>query len=221
MVAGFAVDARYHRNEEFHADRQPMGTKRRDDVRYEYRTWGRNKQARRILGKLACETTTEVVDDCYLLVDDEADVNAKVRGGTLKVKQLVGRRKGFEQWSRRWYRAVEAAPAPFDDLADRLQRDRERRGSSFDLAEAVDRLDRKVDADAVLVRKHRTRHRIGSSIRAEVTDMTIVRTGEVLRCIAIEGDDLDELTALRKRLGLKKGDNVAVHVALGADLDTD
>ena len=69
---------------------------------------------------------------------------------------------------------------------------------------------------AVPVTKRRTRYRIGS-IRAEVTEVTIERTGEVLRTLAIEGDDLDELVALRDRLGLGESANVAVHLAIDPD----
>ena len=63
------------------------------------------------------------------------------------------------------------------------------------------------------VTKHRTRYRIGE-LRAEVTDISVERTGEVLRTLAIEGHDLDELEALRRRLGLEGTANVAVHLAL-------
>ncbi len=41
----------------------------------------------------------------------------------------------------------------------------------------------------------------------------------MLYTLSIEGDDLDELSALRKRLGLRDEDNVAVHNALDLEID--
>lgn len=183
-----------------------------DDARYEYRVWGKHAKTRKILSEIADSVSIERVDDCYFLVD-EPELNVKVRDRTLKVKQLVERTKGFQRWASSRYRTVKAAPAPFDDALESLRRDRKKYGDDFDLAKAVAALDAEAAAKVVLVSKYRRRYRIGD-MRAEVTELTIDKTGEVLRSIAIEGDDLDELVALRKKLRLKGNDNVAVHVAL-------
>jgi hypothetical protein len=70
----------------------------------------------------------------------------------------------------------------------------------------------------VFVTKQRRRFRIGN-LRAESTDIRIHETGEVLHTLSIEGDDLEDLAALRKRLGLRGQDNVAVHSALDSEID--
>ena len=70
---------------------------------------------------------------------------------------------------------------------------------------------------AVFVTKRRTRHSIGS-LRAESTDIELRDSGEVMHTLSIEGDDLDELVALRRRLGLRDEPNIAVHDAIEAEL---
>lgn len=165
-----------------------------------------------MLSRLATSTAHEVVDDCYFLVDDQG-WNAKVRENTLKLKQLVAEERGFERWSSNSYRSADATPSPFDALFEDLDLQRAAKGESFDLAEAVSLLGADPSAKAVFVTKHRIRYRIGP-LRAEVTDITLAETGEVLHTLAIEGDDLDDLAALRKKLGLKSSENVAVHVAI-------
>lgn len=186
--------------------------------RYEFRVWGRHKRTQKLLAQLAEEETTEQFEDCYLLTD-ETHVNVKIRNRRLKVKQLVERSQGFERWeSTRYGRAdADAVPAQFDDFFEALHRAREQHGKSFDLAKAVARLDERLDGRVVLVTKDRRRYRIGS-MRAEVTDVTFGRTGNVLRTIAIEGDDLEELVRLRDRLGLDGARNVSLHRAIEADL---
>lgn len=182
------------------------------DRHYEYRVWGKHKSARKALRTLATDRTVEQFADCYLLGDDPG-FNAKVRDRSLKVKQLVGQKKGFEAWETQWHTRSKTAPAPFDDVLIDLGIEKRKKGKSFNLQKAVNKLDPKTRSRVVFVTKDRTRYRIGN-VRAEVTDITIESTGEVLRTLAIEGDDLDELVALRKKLGLKKSDNVAVHVAI-------
>ena len=59
----------------------------------------------------------------------------------------------------------------------------------------------------------RRRYRIGD-IRAEVTDIEILETGDVLRTLSFEGDSLEDLVALRKELGVKNEPNLAVHQAI-------
>ncbi len=183
-------------------------------TRYEYRVWGTRRKTRRALARMADEQTRETVEDCYFIVDDQS-FNAKVRDNKLKIKQLVAEKRGFEQWTSDWHRAAKTAPPPFDLLFEQLRLDREQKGKSFSLKKAVDRLDPDAAARAIFVSKARTRYRI-DSIRAEITDITIQSTGEKLNCLAIEGDDLDELTALRKELKLHDEENVAVHVAIDA-----
>ncbi len=182
--------------------------------RYEYRVWGAHRKTRKALARMATEESTEQVSDCYFVVDDQS-VNAKVRDNELKIKQLVAEERGFERWTSDWHRAAKTAPPPFDTLFEELRLGREQRGKAFNLKKAVAKLDPDAAARAIFVTKSRTRYRIGS-IRAEATDITLESTGEVLHSLAIEGDDLDELAALRKKLGLRDEENVAVHVAIDA-----
>lgn len=181
-------------------------------ARYEFRVWGRQPKARRLLARIADDVSTETVDDCYFLVDGPA-VNAKIRNDTLKLKRLVGTKRGFQRWVSKRHKSVETLPPPFDELFDDLNLDRVRRGKSYDLERAVSELDPETAAKAVFVTKHRTIYRVGS-MSAEVTDITVTSTGDVLHTLAIDGHDLDDLEALRKRLGLKNTENVAVHVAI-------
>lgn len=181
-------------------------------ARYEFRVWGEHRSARKKLARLASEATTEKVKDCYLIVEDPS-WNAKVRDNTLKIKQLVAEDKGFERWSRDEHLVSDTTPSPFDQLFDDLRLDRPQRGKSYDLAKAVAKLDPKSGVRAVFVTKRRRRYRIGE-VRAEVTDIEIHETSEVLRTLSFEGDDLKELVALRKELGVKHEPNVAVHQAI-------
>ncbi len=180
---------------------------------YEYRVWGKHRKARKLIEKMASDMTEERVKDCYLLVEDSM-WNAKVRNNTLKIKQLISEDKGFERWSAERPASADAAPSPFDDLFETLRLDRPQRGKSYDLHDAVERLED--DTEVVFVVKHRRLYTI-DEMRAEVTDITITETNEVLRTIQIEGDDLDELVALRKKLGLRDEPNVAVHEAIAVD----
>ena len=82
-------------------------------ARFEHRVWGKHRKARKLLTKLATEQMTERVNDCYLLVDDPA-WNAKIRNNTLKIKQLVAERKGFERWTSDRHRTADSVPSPFD-----------------------------------------------------------------------------------------------------------
>lgn len=178
---------------------------------YEYRVWGEYPKARKMLAKMASAETREQYSDCYLLVDDMA-WNAKIRDRSMKVKQLVAEKRGFESWTSDWYKEADGVPAPFDELFTELRLDRRSKGKSFDLEKAAAKLEDDV-ARVVFVTKDRRRFRIGG-IRAEVTDVEIEGADETLRTLAIEGSDLDALVALRKELGLKNVPNMAMHVAI-------
>ena len=184
----------------------------RDDAgvtaRYEYRVWGEHP--------MATEQTRQDIEDCYLL-GDNPELNAKVRNNEMKVKKLLGEKRGFERWTTEWLESSKDAPRPLDDLFDELHLDRPQRGKSYDLARAVAQLDNDSETRAVFVTKRRRRYRIGK-IRAEVTDVEIHDSGEILRTLSIEGNDLDELVALRKELGLKDEPNLPMHVAIEGEV---
>ncbi len=182
------------------------------DARYEYRVWGRHRSARKLLRGMATAETRERVDDCYLLTADPA-WNAKIRDSTLKIKYLIAEDQGFERWARGKYRSADGTPSPFDTLFEDLNLDRPQRGKSYDLERAIAGLDPNSGVRAVFVVKHRRRYRIGP-LRAEVTDVMIRGSKEVLRTLSIEGDDLDELVVLRNTLGLADEPNSPVHETL-------
>lgn len=186
-------------------------------ARYEYRVWGKHRQARKLLAKFATEHTTERVGDCYLLVDDPS-WNAKIRDNTLKIKQLVAERRGFEQWTSDRHRTADSTPMPFDAIFEQLRLHRPQQGKEYDLRKEIAALDPDAGVRAVFVTKERRRYRI-SDLRAEATDIRIHESGEVLHTLSIEGDDLEQLADLRKRLGLRGEDNIAVHSALDSEID--
>ena len=163
----------------------------RSRTRYEYRVWGEHRKARSRLRELAIEVERLDVEDCYLIVDDPS-WNAKIRDNVLKIKQLVAEDKGFERWASGWHPTPDAAPSPFDELFEQLRLDRPQRGKSFDLRKAIRRIDPDLGIRPVFVVKHRRRYRVGD-LRAEVTDIEIEETDEVLRTLLIEGDELDPL----------------------------
>jgi len=185
-------------------------------ARYEYRVWGRHRAARKKLVGLAKTVSKEQVNDCYLLVDDSS-WNAKVRDNTLKIKQLVEQDSGFQRWSADRHHEADTTPTPFDEIFEQLRLDRPQRGKSFDLRRAVRALDDDSGVRAVFVTKRRLRYRLGD-LRAEATDVELRESGEVMHTLSIEGDDLDELVALRMRLGLRDEPNVAVHEAIEAEM---
>lgn len=153
---------------------------------HEFRVWGRHAKARRRLERLADPVTVETYTDEYVLVDDP-DWNVKLRAGDVKVKQRVDVTRGFDCWESSWLDGIHAAKG---ELRRQL-RD---------------------DTTTVVVRKKRRRFEVGSA-RAEVTDV-VVDGGPTARSIAIEGDDLDELVRLRKKLGLTGEANVPMHEML-------
>lgn len=184
-------------------------------ARYEFRVWGKHRDARKQLARMATETVKEEYEDCYLLVDDPT-WNAKVRDNTLKIKHLVAEKKGFEQWASDRYRTADDTPSPFDDLFDELRLDRPLRGKKYNLPKEVRSLDQMDGVRAVFVKKSRRRYTIGD-LRAEVTDIEIDDSDETLRTLSIEGNDLKELRRLRKRLGLGDEPNVAMHQHIDAE----
>lgn len=188
-----------------------------DKARFEYRVWGKYPDARRALKQMADTATRESVDDCYLLVDDPT-WNAKLRDDTLKIKQLVSQHKGFERWVSAKHRSADSAPSPFDELYDELDLDRLRTKKKYTIDDALEKLNPDSGVRPVFVSKDRHRYTVGD-LRAEVTDIAIHDSGEVLRTLSIEGDDLKELVRLRKKLGLKGVRNTAVHQAIDPGLD--
>ena len=185
------------------------------NARYEYRVWGEYREVRKLLRKIADTESREEVDDCYLVVDDPT-WNAKVRNNTLKIKQLIAERKGFERWSSAKHRSSDSAPSPFDDLYEDLDLDRLRTKKKYTIERALEGLDPESGVRAIFVSKQRRRYTVGD-LRAEVTDVEIIESGEMLRTLSIEGDDLRELVKLRKKLGLKGEENTPVHQAIDDD----
>ncbi len=184
--------------------------------RYEFRVWGQYPRAARVLDDIADSSSRERIHDCYLLVDDPA-WNAKIRGNSIKIKQLVTEQKGFEHWVSQRHRAAESAPSPFDELFGDLNVEQLAGASAHELSKLTRRIDPDSGIRAVVVTKDRRRHSIGE-MRAEYTRIAVHETGERLRTLVIEGDDLDELKALRKELGIRGENNIAVHHALAAEL---
>lgn len=178
-------------------------------ARYEYRVWGKYPKARDLIRELADSETREEVDDCYLIVDD-LDYNAKIRDNRLKTKQLVSEAKGFEEWTSKTHRTSDSVPAPLESIYEALKLDRLRSKKRFSLEDALKGLDDHDGVRAVQVTKRRRRYVLGD-MKAEVTDVEIHTTGEVVRTISIEGGDLRDLVKLRKTLGLKGESNTAVH----------
>lgn len=181
-------------------------------ARYEFRVWGKHRKARKKLAELATATTRESFEDCYLIVDD-LEWNAKVRDNTLKIKQLVSEDKGFERWSRTRYTTSKSTPTPFDEIFEALDLDRPQRGKKYSLQKAVRDLDPESAVRAVFVTKDRLRFEIGD-LTAEVTDIGFADSDEVLHTLSVEGDDLKALVKLRKELGLRGEENIAMHQAI-------
>ncbi len=192
--------------------KKPTITSEPPAARYEYRVWGEHPRARELLAKMASSVSEERVKDCYLLAGD-GSWNAKVRNNRLKVKQLIAEDRGFERWSADRPRSAGDAPEPFDMLFEQLRLDRPQRGKSYDLYDAVDRLEADPATKVVFVVKQRKRYTVGR-LRAEATDIEIVETAEIMHTLAIEGEDLDDLVALRNELGLRDEPNLAVHTAI-------
>ncbi|MCP5033723.1 MAG: hypothetical protein GY939_18145 [Actinomycetia bacterium] len=182
-------------------------------ARYEFRVWGKRKDACRRLSTLADVELEEELHDCYLLVADRG-CNAKIRRNQLKVKTLIGKRSGFERWSTMWHRLSDEVPQPFDQLMSELSnRSPRKRGHERTVARTIDKLDLDNDLRAVVVDKHRRRFQFGS-IRAEATDLFVQGQPRRLRTLAIEGPDLDDLIRVRSLLGLAKVPNLALHLAV-------
>ena len=208
--------ARYGRTVPYPGNRSAMSKKTANEqdtrrTRYEYRVWGKQRGPRKKLMRLATH-----VNDCYL-IHDEPGWNVKVRDDTLKLKQLMREDAGFERWTSQRHESAGALPSPFDAVFEQLRLDRPQRGKSYDLRRAVPNIDPESGVRAVFVTKRRETYTVGD-LGAEVTDITMCESGDVLQTLAIEGNDLDDLIALRKRLGLRDEPNVAVHEVIEAEL---
>ncbi len=183
------------------------------NARYEFRVWGKRKDACKRLSKLADVELEEELHDCYLLVADRG-CNAKIRRNRLKVKTLIGKHSGFERWSTMWHQVSAEAPQPFDQLMSELSNRRpQKRSYGRTVAKTIDKLDLDNDVRAVVVDKRRRRFHLGS-IRAEATDLIVQGQPGRLRTLAIEGRDLDDLIKVRSLLGLAKVPNLALHLAV-------
>lgn len=161
---------------------------------------------------MASSVDEEVVEDCYLLLDD-AKWNAKVRNSRLKVKRLVSRDDGFERWVARRGEPEDDTPALLNTVYEVVEAERQRRGSKFRMKKVLAELDNLDGLRTVVVTKRRTHYVIGD-IRAEATSIEVDETSDVLHTLVIEGDNLKELAALRRKLGLRGKRNVAVHRAI-------
>lgn len=190
------------------------------NLRYEYRVWGKHKKAVDKLSRLSSDDTTETIEDCYLL-RNEPEWNAKVRDDTLKLKQRLRQKKGFEQWTSAWHVEASGTPTPFDMVFDDLSLDRPQRGKSYDLRKAVKRgLKDDPDTRAVFVTKQRRRFLIGD-IKAEVSKIDIHLTDARLHTVAVQGPSIKELVRLLEAVKLSGLPNVPVHIALSEALATD
>lgn len=182
------------------------------EAKYEFRVWGKHRKALRVLNRLGTLESNERFEDCYLLGSDP-EWNAKVRGSKFKLKRLIDQRRGFDRWDSRWHETIKTVPSAFESTFEDLSLDRPQRGKDYSIAKAVEGLDDNDDTWAVFVTKDRRRYRIGAA-RVEVVDIEVQDSSITLKSLAIEGDDLAELVKVRRQLGLKGEENVAVHVAL-------
>ena len=186
------------------------------DPRYEFRVWGEQNDARKLLSDLAGNGRKERLNDCYLLNGDPSH-NAKIRHSRLKLKHLEEERLGFQRWSTAWHRVPKDVPEPFDKLLADISR-AELRSDDIQhiLAEAADGLDGEYTVRAVFVTKRRRLFKIGS-MKAEATTVKIEGRPGSLSTVAIEGPDLHELIRLRQTLGLAHAPNLAVHEAVARE----
>ena len=143
-------------------------------------------------------------------------MNAKIRDNTLKIKQLVAERKGFEQWVTDRHDRAKTAPSPFDEVFERLRLDRPQRGKRYDLRAALAELD-DGNVRAVFVTKERRLYRVGR-LRAESAVLRVEGSDEPLHTLSIEGTDLSALRKLRAALDLDGHDNIAVHEVISHEL---
>lgn len=194
-----------------------MGDKKDADAAYEFRVWGKKKDAVKKLVKIADDEISERLDDWYLLEDDPSK-NIKIRNGRLKIKRLQGQKKGFEHWTARWYRSADEAPARYGLLLAnvfRLSAGQDDFGSVLEQAAAETNKELKESSRwrPLLVTKHRRRFTVGSTV-AEATEVKIAGRSGRLKTLAIEGPNLADLVDLRATLKLTGLDNVALHMVL-------
>jgi hypothetical protein len=178
--------------------------------RLEYRVWGRQCRARRRLEDLCQASKLEQFDDCYLLVDDRT-WNVKVRRHAVKMKHLVAEHDGL-QW---WTTDVATAAIGMSPISSLIERIRSASIEARRVEELPAALHDETGVDTMLVSKRRRVYRV-AGLRAEVSAITMLDTGEVLHSLALEGTDARRLATLRNRLGLADEANIGVHEALRA-----
>ena len=175
-------------------------------ARYEYRVWGKHREAAKKLAKLASSERHEEITDCYLLGSDD-QWNAKIRSDRLKLKRLIEAKQGFERWDTNWHPTPDAAPQPFDEAF-----------REFTLAQDVTAQSATSETRAVFVLKQRRIFTI-REMQAEVTKLEVQDASIRLSTVAIQGDRVRDLRVLLHRLGLHDEPNVPIHIALQLALD--
>ena len=188
--------------------------------RYEFRAWTDGAQVREHLESWAQSSATESVHDCYLLCDDPT-YNVKVRDGRLKLKQLIGERKGFQLWGRIRKDDFTTIASPFYAVMKSLEglMPEDHRAVADRLNSALQ--DSSVSTNAAIlavpVTKKRRLFRLGL-IKGEVTQVKVASGNRrsTLTTVAIEGPNIRPLIALRASLGLADEANRPYHLAVGA-----
>ena len=184
-------------------------------LRHEAREYGTNAMdfAKRLLDYGFHAPTTYfplLVPECLLIEPTETESKQELDAF---VEAMIAIRAEIDAVAQG--RVWTGAQALERGLVDRVGSYRDAlQAAAFDLAVVASAADLDCGVRLVIVNKQRRRFRVGD-LRAESTDITITETGAVLHTLSIEGDDLDQLRALRRRLGLHGHENVAVHNALG------
>lgn len=183
--------------------------------RFEYRVWGEDLVAeRRALD--AAGSPGEIRDsrETYL-VGPATAVNAKIRNGSLDVKELVRVESGCEQWRPRFCRSF---PLPAPVLAAQLEDllgPEPLAGALYTAAELVAEVSHRPGRAAVEVEKRRHLYTVGGCV-AELAEVDV--GGTPLYTAAVESEDLEQLVQVVADLGLDRRPNRSYVAALQRSL---
>ena len=180
--------------------------------RFEYRVWA--PDLTELAGRLAmqCKPTGVRVSQESYLVHPRTDLNIKIRGEILDIKQLVRTQQGFQLWTPILKQAfpisASSAAEVLGYLAGSPPPDGEH--APFDIDEF---LARAKDAGSAMATVAKQRHGyLHEGCILEFAEVTI--NGSGVHSVAIESEDLDAALAVADHLGINELPNQSYQRAI-------
>ena len=200
------------RRDPFEHAQIPEATGRVMNPRYEYRVWAPDLSE--LAARLAahCEPQGARAGEETYLVHPRADLNVKIRSGTLDIKQLVRIQQGFQLWTPIFKEAFPLSAASTAKAMGYLAVSQPSAGRDTPL-DLDDFLVLAGDAGMATARVAKQRHGyLQEGCILEFAEVTINGTG--VHSVAVESEDLDIASVVADRLGITERPNESYQQAI-------